>query len=47
MNHKLLTIANHYGLKAQLKKTIEELHEVETEINIALYNDCQKNTKVR
>lgn len=41
MNSKLLTIANHYGLKAQLKKTIEELHEVETEINIALYNDCQ------
>lgn len=40
MNHKLLTIANHYGLKAQLEKTIEELHEVETEINVALYNDC-------
>lgn len=40
MNQKLLTIANHYGLNDQFKKTIEELHELETEINVALYNDC-------
>lgn len=41
MNQKLLAIANHYGLELQFKKTIEELHELETEINIAMYNDRQ------